>query len=45
MPALLLAALAMGGAIGMRFFARGKIDATVDELKGERDSVKELGLI
>ena len=26
-------------------FARGKIDATVDELKGERDSVKELGLI
>src|SRR5215217_1669012 len=26
-------------------FARGKIDATVDELKGERDSVRELGLI
>ena len=25
-------------------FARGKIDATVDELKGERDSVRELGL-
>ena len=24
-------------------FARGKIDATVDELKGERDSVKDLG--
>ena len=26
-------------------FARGKIDATVDELRGERDGVKELGLI
>jgi malate dehydrogenase len=26
-------------------FARGKIDATVDELKEERDSVKQLGLI
>ena len=26
-------------------FARRKIDATVDELRGERDSVKELGLI
>ncbi len=26
-------------------FARGKIDATVDELKGERDAVKDLGLI
>jgi malate dehydrogenase len=26
-------------------FARGKIDATVNELKEERDSVKELGLI
>jgi malate dehydrogenase len=26
-------------------FARGKIDATVDELRGERDSVRELGLV
>jgi malate dehydrogenase len=26
-------------------FARGKIDATVNELKEERDSVRELGLI
>lgn len=26
-------------------FSRAKIDATVDELKGERDAVKELGLI
>ena len=26
-------------------FARGKIDATVDELKEERDSVRELGLV
>jgi malate dehydrogenase len=26
-------------------FARGKIDATVNELKEERDSVKELGLV
>ncbi|MDX6233649.1 MAG: malate dehydrogenase [Nocardioidaceae bacterium] len=26
-------------------FSRQKIDATVDELKGERDAVKELGLI
>jgi malate dehydrogenase len=26
-------------------FARAKIDATVDELRGERDSVRELGLI
>jgi malate dehydrogenase len=26
-------------------FAQGKIDITVDELKGERDAVKELGLI
>jgi malate dehydrogenase len=26
-------------------FAQGKIDATVDELKGERDAVRELGLV
>ena len=26
-------------------FARSKIDATVDELREERDGVKELGLI
>jgi malate dehydrogenase len=26
-------------------FSQGKIDATVDELKQERDTVKELGLI
>jgi malate dehydrogenase len=26
-------------------FARGKIEATVNELREERDSVKELGLI
>jgi malate dehydrogenase len=26
-------------------FAQSKIDATVDELKGERDSVRELGLV
>ena len=26
-------------------FSQGKIDATVDELKGERDAVKELGLV
>jgi malate dehydrogenase len=26
-------------------FARSKIDITVDELKGERDAVSELGLI
>jgi malate dehydrogenase len=26
-------------------FARGKVDATVNELKEERDSVKQLGLI
>ena len=26
-------------------FAQGKIDATVNELKGERDTVKELGLV
>jgi malate dehydrogenase len=26
-------------------FSRSKIDATVDELKGERDAVKELGLV
>ena len=26
-------------------FSRAKIDATVDELKSERDAVKELGLI
>jgi malate dehydrogenase len=26
-------------------FSRQRIDATVDELRGERDSVKELGLV
>ena len=26
-------------------FSQGKIDATVDELKGERDAVKDLGLV
>ena len=26
-------------------FARGRIDATVNELKEERDGVRELGLI
>ena len=26
-------------------FSQGKIDATVEELKGERDAVKQLGLI
>jgi malate dehydrogenase len=26
-------------------FAQSKIDATVDELRGEREAVKELGLI
>ena len=26
-------------------FAQSKIDITVDELKGERDAVRELGLI
>jgi malate dehydrogenase len=26
-------------------FSKGKIEATVDELRGERDSVKELGLV
>ncbi len=26
-------------------FSRGRIDASVDELKGERDTVAELGLI
>jgi malate dehydrogenase len=26
-------------------FAQGKIDATVDELKSERDGVRELGLV
>ena len=26
-------------------FARGKIDATVGELREERDSVRELGLV